>query len=69
MGSARNGGAGWLVTVIDALKVAVVAFVVLQIKEWIDAGALDVPGVLLDALLIAGGVLVVDAVLKLARRA
>jgi hypothetical protein len=37
------------------VKVAVVGFIVLQGKEWFDAGMFDTPATLTDSLLIAGG--------------
>ncbi|GIV80582.1 MAG: hypothetical protein KatS3mg050_4976 [Litorilinea sp.] len=39
------------------------AFVVLQLKEWFDAGALDLTAGATDAALIAAGALVLDALL------
>jgi hypothetical protein len=48
--------------------VAVVGFVVLQAKEYFDAGTFDTPATAVDALLIAGATFLVDAVLKLAKR-
>jgi hypothetical protein len=59
--------ASWLDLVIESLKVAVIAFVVMQVKELIDAGTLDILGVLVDSLLIGAALFVVNAVLKLAR--
>lgn len=58
---------GWLELFLTSLKVAAVAFVVMQAKEWIDARSFDFLGVLVDALLIAGGVFVVNVILRLAR--
>ncbi len=43
-------------------KIAVIAFLVMQIKEYVDAGVFDIPGVLMDSALIAAGVLIVDLV-------
>ena len=54
--------AGWGVLLVRSLKVAVAAFVVLQLKEWFDAGAFDTPAALFDALLITGGTLVLNAI-------
>jgi hypothetical protein len=51
-----------------AVKTLVVAFVVLQAKEWFDAGRFDTPATLVDAVLIAVGVFLLEAILKLARR-
>jgi hypothetical protein len=49
--------------IIRTITVAVVGFVVLQVKEFIDAGRLDFGGTAVDALLIAAGVFVLNAVL------
>ncbi len=56
---------GWMGLLITSVKVAVVGFVVLQAKEWFDAGMLDTPATAMDAGLIAGGVFVLNAILKL----
>jgi hypothetical protein len=45
-------------------KTALVAFVVLQIKELVDAGMLDTKATAVDAILIAAGMLIVNSVLK-----
>ena len=47
---------GWTDLIVRVVKVAVVGFVLLQAKEWLDAGSFDTPATLTDALLIAGGV-------------
>jgi hypothetical protein len=54
--------AGWTELLIRTVKVALVAFVVLQLKELIDAGVFDTPATAIDALLIAGGTLVLNAI-------
>lgn len=59
---------GWMDPLIRAMKTLVVAFVVLQAKEWFDAGRFDTPATLVDAVLIAAGVFLVEAILKLLRR-
>jgi hypothetical protein len=46
------------------VNVAVVAFVVLQAKEWFDAGAFDTPATAVDAALIGAGTFLLYAVLK-----
>jgi hypothetical protein len=56
---------GWADVFIRTVKVALVAFVVLQMKEWVDAGALDTLGTATDALLIAAGTFGLEAVLRL----
>ena len=59
--------AGWADVLVRTVKVAVVAFIVLQLKEWFDAGVLDTPGTAADAALIAAGTFALDAILRLAR--
>ena len=56
--------AGWAQVGFRALTTAVIAFVVLQGKEYFDAGRFDTAGTGADALLIGGGVFLVNAVLK-----
>ncbi|GEM_PF-4902735 len=63
--SSVSAAAGWAGLLITSVKVAVVGFVVLQAKEWFDAGTLDTPATALDAGLIAAGVFVLNAILKL----
>ncbi len=58
---------GWNDLVLTAVKVAVVGFVVLQAKEWYDAGSFDTPATALDAGLVAAGVFVLNAILKLVK--
>lgn len=58
--------AGWGQIIVRTIVVAVVAFVVMQAKEYIDAGQFDTMGTAADALLISGGVLIVNAILMLA---
>jgi hypothetical protein len=65
--SSVSAPAGWADLLITSVKVAVVGFVVLQAKEWFDAGTLDTPATALDAGLIAGGVFVLNAILKLVK--
>jgi hypothetical protein len=59
----RGTPTGWADVVVSSVKVAVVAFVILQLKEWFDAGAFDTTATAIDAALIAGGVFVVNALL------
>ena len=49
------------------LQMAVVAFVVLQLKEWVDARAFDTPAVIVDSAYVAGGTFALDAILMLAK--
>jgi hypothetical protein len=52
---------GWTEAIIRSIIVALVGFIVLQVKEFIDAGTLDTIGTGTDALLIAGAYLFVNA--------
>lgn len=61
------GSNNWAEIFIRTIAVAVVAFVALQAKEWFNAGMLDVPGVLADAGLVAGGMLVLYVIVKMAK--
>jgi len=54
----------WGELIAGTVKIAVVAFVVLQAKEYHDAGRFDTTGTGADALLVAGGMLVVNAILS-----
>jgi hypothetical protein len=49
----------WMDVFLRTATVAVVAFLVLQLKELFDAGRLDTPGTLVDAGLVAAGMLIV----------
>ena len=53
---------GWTDMLVRTLKTAVVAFVVLQLKEWFDAGRFDTPATAVDAVLVAGGVFLLNAI-------
>ena len=55
---------GWTGVTVRAVNVAIVAFVVLQAKEYFDAGMFDTPATAVDALLIGTGVFLVYAILK-----
>jgi hypothetical protein len=55
--------AGWTQVLIRAITAAVVAFVTLQLKEFIDAGSFDTPATAIDAGLIAGATFVLNAIL------
>ena len=58
----------WKQVAIDALKVAVIAFVVLQLKEQYDANQFDTPANAVDGTLVGAGTLIVGAVQKLLKR-
>jgi hypothetical protein len=68
MADAGSGNSSWAPLAKRAAMVAVVGFVVLQAKEYFDAGTFDTPATAVDALLIAGATFLVEAVLKLAKR-
>ncbi len=55
--------AGWNQVLVRTVQVAVVAFIVLQAKEWFDAGMFDTVATATDAGLIAGGVFFLNAIL------
>lgn len=55
--------AGWGDVLVRALKVAVVAFVIFHLKEWMDAGRFDTLDILIDSAWVAAGAFVLDAVL------
>lgn len=57
--------ASWADVWIRAVTTAVVAFVVLQAKEWFDAHSFDTAATATDAALIAAGVFLVSAIHKL----
>ena len=59
--------AAWGQVLFRTVSTAVIAFVVLQAKEYVDAGRFDTAGTGADALLIGGGVFLVNAVLKWAK--
>jgi len=59
---------GWNKVLTDALKTAVVAFVVLQAKEYFDAGRFDTPATTVDSLLVGTGVLLLNAIMKLVKK-
>ncbi len=54
--------AGWADVFSRTIKAAVIAFVVLQLKEWFDAGAFDTPATALDGALIAGATFALNAI-------
>lgn len=58
----------WKRVLGEALKVAVIAFVVLQIKEQYDAGQFDTPANAVDGTLVGVGTFLVGAVQKLLKK-
>jgi hypothetical protein len=61
----RDVSAGWGELIFRSVLVALVAYVVLELKELFEVGAFDPPASIGDALLIAAAVFVVNAFLKL----
>lgn len=59
--------AGWMSVTARAVNVAVVSFIVLQLKELYDAGAFDTAATSVDAAVIGGGVFLFYAILKWGR--
>jgi len=57
--------AGWADVFVRSLKVAVVAFLVFHLKEWLDAGKFDTLDIVIDSLWLAGGALLLNAILVL----
>lgn len=58
----------WKKILLDALKTAVVAFVVLQLKEYYDAHQFDTAGTAADSGLIGVGMFLVGAVQKVLKK-
>jgi len=58
---------GWTDVVVRTVKVLLIAFVALHLKEWIEAGTLDTPDIFIDSLWVAGTGLVLNAILMWAR--
>jgi dolichyl-phosphate-mannose--protein O-mannosyl transferase len=59
----------WADLALGSVKVALVAFVVLQLKEYYDAGMFDTVAVTVDAVLIAAGTFALNAILKMVKPA
>lgn len=60
--------AGWTDVLIRTVKVALVAFVMLHLKEFLDGGGFDTPDIAVDASVVAAGTLVLNAILVLTKR-
>ncbi|HKE90110.1 MAG TPA: hypothetical protein VKB45_07225 [Gemmatimonadales bacterium] len=58
----------WKSILGEALKIAVIAFVVLQLKEQYDAGQFDTPANAVDGTLVGAGTFIVGAAQKLLKR-
>ena len=59
---------GWNDIVVRTLKVFVIGFLVLVLKEYMETHEWDVPVCAIDAAWVAGGVFVVNTMLKLIAR-
>lgn len=60
-----NVPSGWADVLVRAVMTAVVAFVILQVKELYDAGSFDTPATAVDSGLIAAGIFLFYAIVKL----
>lgn len=58
----------WKGIAVEALKIAVIAFVVLQLKEQYDANQFDTPANAVDGTLVGVGTFIVGAVQKLLKK-
>jgi hypothetical protein len=58
---------GWSDVFTNTGMTAVVAFLVLQAKEFFDAGRFDTPATAVDAGLVAGGIFLLNAIIKLVK--
>jgi len=58
----------WKGIAVEALKIAVIAFVVLQLKEQYDANQFDTPANAVDGTLVGAGTFIVGAVQKLLKK-
>jgi hypothetical protein len=58
---------GWTDVFVRTVKVAVVAFVALHLKEWFEAGTLDTPDIIIDSAWVAGTSLALNAILVWAK--
>jgi hypothetical protein len=56
---------GWVDVVVCIVKVVVIVFVVLQLKEWMEIHELDILACAVDATCVAGGIFLVNAILVL----
>ena len=54
---------GWADVLVRTLKAALVAFVALQLKEYLDVGELDIPGWVIDGGWVAGVAFLLNTVL------
>jgi hypothetical protein len=59
---------GWADVFVRTVIVFVVAFVSLNLKEWLDVGLFDIPACAIDAACVAGGTFVFYAILALTSR-
>lgn len=59
---------GWSDVIVRTVKVALVAFVMLHVKEFLDGGGFDTPDIAIDAAVVASGTLILNTILTLVRR-
>jgi hypothetical protein len=59
---------GWADVFVRTVIVFVIAFVSLNLKEWLDVGLWDIPACAIDAACVAGGTFLVYAILAVASR-
>ena len=53
---------GWAEVLVRTLQMALVAFVILNLKEWLETGEWDLPACAIDAAWVAGGAFVFNAI-------
>lgn len=57
----------WTDVGVRTVKILLIAFIALHLKEYIEAGTLDTPDIFIDSLWVAGTGLVLNAILAWAR--
>lgn len=55
--------ANWTDVGVRTVKILLIAFIALHLKEYIEAGTLDTPDIFIDSLWVAGTGLVVNTIL------
>lgn len=58
----------WTDVIVRAVVIFVISFLVFHIKEFIDAGRFDTLDITIDSLWVAGGAVIVYAILMMFRR-
>jgi hypothetical protein len=59
---------GWADVLVRTLTTVIVAFVVLNLKEWLETHEWDLPAVAIDSACVAGGIFLFNAILTAASR-